>query len=261
MFNYFLMLNWVTKLLMLVILSASASASASTTKEVLMLTDDGPPHMIMASNNGIDVDIAREVLQEMGYTVKLDYAPLKRSMHQVAHKKAHLFLPTFFQEDTSKLFISASIIKYRPTAFSLKKNNFLFNVISDLKGKRLATFQGATGYFGEEFVKVSHYKSYRELHDMSKLPEMLIKGRVDIVVLDYYIFYYFLQKYLRDNPTDTFSIKKIDEFSLFPEVKAYVGFHDQKLRNKFNKQLHIYKSLNKDKIVIEKYIGPVLPEL
>jgi ABC-type amino acid transport substrate-binding protein len=226
-----------------------------------MLTDDGPPHMIKASNNGIDVDIAREVLQEIGYRVKLDYAPLKRSMYQVAQKKANLFLPTFFQDDTSELFISASIIKYRPMVFSLKKSNFLFKNISDLKGERIATFQGATGYFGEEFMKISKYKNYRELHDMSKFPEMLIKGRTDVVVLDYYIFYYFLQKYLKDSPTDKFLINEIAEFSLFPEVKAYVGFHDQKLRNDFNNQLHIYKSQNKDNKVIEKYIGQIESQL
>ena len=230
-------------------------------KKLLMLTDDGPPHMIAASNSGIDVDIAREILQIMGHTVKVGFAPLKRTMRQVENKQADLFLPTFFQSDTTKLYFSTPIISYRPIAFSLNKNNFKFNNIADLVSVRVITFQGAAGYFGEEFVKISKLDSYIELHDMSKFPEMLIKARCDVVVLDYYIFYYYLQKYLKQNPTKDFSVGEIDESLLFSEVEAYVGFHDPQLRNRFNKQLHIYKSQGKDKTVISKYLGAIPPKL
>ena len=226
-------------------------------KELLMLTDDGPPHMIAASNSGIDVDITREILEKMGHIVKLGYAPLSRTMIQVSKKQADLFLPTFSQNDTDKLFISAPIVNYRPIAFSLENNKFQFNNISDLAGKRLLSFQGATGYLGDEFVKISKIESYRELHDMSKFPEMLIKERCDVVILDYYIFYYYLQEYLKHNPADSHKITEIDEFLLFSTVNAHVGFNDKKLRNKFNQQLQLYKSQEKDKVVIKKYINSI----
>jgi ABC-type amino acid transport substrate-binding protein len=226
-------------------------------KELLMLTDDGPPHMIAASNNGIDVDIAREVLEIMEYSVKLDFAPLNRTMLQVANKQADLFLPTFSQKDTEKLFISAPIINYRPTAFSLENNKFQFTKIADLAGKRVVTFQGAKGYFGEEFVKISKFNGYSELHDMSKFPEMLLKERCDVVVLDYYIFYYYLQEYLKLNPANSSTNKEIDEFLLFPIVQAHVGFNDEALRNKFNQQLQLYKNQERDKKVIKKYINSI----
>ncbi|WP_052093681.1 substrate-binding periplasmic protein [Colwellia psychrerythraea] len=224
-----------------------------------MLTDDGPPHMIAASNSGIDVDIAREVLQRMGHTVKLGFAPLDRTKRQVENKQADLFLPTFFQHDTDELFFSVPIISYRPTVFSLKKDHLMFKAISDLLGLRLVTFQGAAGYFGDEFVKVSKFKNYAELHDMSKFPEMLIKARCDVVVLDYYIFYYYLQEYLKRNNTPDFNVDMIDSFQLFPEVKAHVGFHDKKLRNEFNKQFLLYQSQAKDKAVIHRYLGNMIP--
>jgi len=247
-----LKLSLVINLLVLTLLSSPLKA-----KELLMLTDDGPPHMIEVSNSGIDVDITREVLEEMGYTVKLDFAPLNRTMLQVVNKQADLFLPTFFQNDTDKLFISAPIINYHPIAFSLENNKFQFKNISDLAGINLVTFQGAAGYFGKEFVKISKLEGYFELHDMSKFPEMLIKGRCDVVVLDYYIFYYYLQEYLKHNPKESHKIKEIDEFLLFSPAKAHVGFNDQKLRNKFNKQLQQYKNQEKDKAVIKKYINAI----
>jgi len=247
-----LQLSKVITIFVFTFLSLSLKAN-----ELLMLTDDGPPHMIASSSSGIDVDIAREVLEEMGYIVKLGFAPLNRTMLQVTNKQADLFLPTFSQNDTDKLFISAPIINYRPIAFSLENNKFQFTKISDLAGKRLVTFQGAAGYFGEEFKKISKLNSYIELHDMSKFPEMLLKGRCDVVVLDYYIFYYYLQEYLRINPTDPTRNKEIDEFLLFSIVKAHVGFNNKKLRNRFNKQLQLYKNQEKDKAVINKYINSV----
>ncbi|WP_019029021.1 substrate-binding periplasmic protein [Colwellia piezophila] len=255
MYKNMLKTSSLISLFILTLLSHSLVA-----KELLMLTDDGPPHMIAASNSGIDVDITREVLQLMGHTVTLGFAPLKRTMRQVENKQADLFLPTFFQSDTDKLFFSKPIISYRPIALSLKKKKFKFNNISDLIGLKIVTFQGAAGYFGPEFVKASKFDSYFELHNMSKFPEMLIKERCDVVVLDYYIFYYYLQKYLKQKTTVEFSVKEIDEFHLFPEVKAHVGFHDKALRNNFDTQFELYKSQGKDKIVITKYLGEVNPK-
>jgi len=239
----------------LVMLMLVAFATPSNAKELIMLTDDGPPHMIAASKSGIDIDITREILESMGHTVKLQFAPLKRTMKQVINQKADLFLPTFFQSDTPNIFISSAIISYRPVVFSLKKSNFTFKNIKDLSNKRLVTFQGAAGYFGDEFVKISKLKNYRELHDMSKFPEMLIRQRCDVVVLDYYIFYYYLREYLKQKPATNFTAKDIDEFLLFPEVDAHVGFHDQNLRNKFNQELKIYKKQGKDSLVINKYLA------
>jgi len=252
MHKYLFSHNVIIGFTMFIIFSTSSIA-----KELLLLTADAPPHMIAATNNGIDVDIAREVLQELGYSVKVEFAPLKRSMRQVTNKKADLFLPAFYQEDTSELFFSTPIITYRPTAFSLKTSNFLFKTIPDLTRKNLVTFQGATGYFGEEFVKVSKFNGYRELHDMSKFPELLIKGRCDVVVLDYYIFYYFLNEYLKQNPTGKFTLDKIEEFPVFTEVNAHVAFHDKNLRNAFNKNLLKYITQRKEQTVIDKYIGTV----
>ncbi|TPH15067.1 substrate-binding periplasmic protein [Litorilituus lipolyticus] len=227
-------------------------------KDLLLLSDDGPPHMIEATKGGIDIDITREVLQSMGHNVRVGFVPLKRSMKQVANKEADLFLPTFFQQDTEELFISAPIISYRPTIFTLKENNFVIEEISDLSGKMIITFQGATGYFGDEFMKVSKNSAYQELPDMSILPEMLIKKRCDVVILDYYIFYYFLQKYLKQNPKVPFEHRNIKNTSLFPAVQAHVGFNNSQLRDQFNEQLVKYKNSNKDKAVIHKYIAPIL---
>lgn len=230
------------------------SAAIANDKPLLLLTDDGPPHMIAASESGIDIDITKQVLQRLGYRVSVEFSPLQRNLARVTMKQADLFVPTFFQQDTDRLFLSEPIIKYRPTIFSLKNRGFNFKQLADIKKLTIYTFQGATGYFGEQFTQMSEQNNYREFHDMSKLPELLLKERVDLIVLDYYIFYYFLNQLSLTN-NSPHQTNAIDEHTLIPAVTAHVGFNNATLRNDFNRSLAQYLAEAKDKAVIEKYIG------
>jgi len=229
-----------------------SSAQIVSKTSLLLLSDDGPPHMIKVTKSGIDIDITREVIESMGEILKIEFSPLKRNQYQVMNKQADMFVPTFYQQDTKQLFISDPIIQYRPTVFSLKDKQLNFTKLADIKNKKVITFQGALGYFGAEFIKMSKQNDYREIHDMSKLPEMLMARRVDVIVLDYYIFYYFLKQ--------SGSIKlgvtsAVNEHKLIPEVNAHVGFNSEALRNKFNKYLKTYIHAKRDIAVINNYIG------
>jgi ABC-type amino acid transport substrate-binding protein len=231
----------------LVIHNLSAQA-----KKLLLLTDDAPPHIIASSNTGIDIDITKAVLAKMTYDINIEIMPLRRGKQQVIEKKADLFLPTFFEQDSDKLFISDAIINYQPTIFSRSADQLTLTSISDLTNKSIVTFQGASGYFGDEFLALSQdNKKYRELHDMSKFPEMLLKKRCDVVILDYYIFYYFLQQSAMKNKNSI----QISSHMLIPSVAAHVGFHDAALRDSFNQHLAKFKKGKEYRKIIEKYIG------
>jgi ABC-type amino acid transport substrate-binding protein len=246
---------------MLVLLTLSQANS----RELVIFSSDAPPHMIAANNGGIDIDIVKTILTEMGYSISVEFSPLKRAMEQVKKKEADVFLPTFFQEDSDNIFISNAFIQYRPMIFSLKKSQLAINSFADLKGLRVISFQGATGYFGENFHQATQHTSYTELHDMSKFPEMLLMGRYDAVVLDYYIFYYFLKMYQEQSELagnglfpliDNYS-SLIQRHDLIPEVSAYVGFNNKALRNKFNIKLKQFIDNNRQNKIIEKYIGTI----
>ena len=221
----------------------------SQSNRVTLYTDDGPPHMIKASSSGIDVDIAMQVFASLDMQVDLVFAPLKRGMRQVIDKKAHAFLPTFYQQDTDTLFVSSPIIHYRPTIFVLTKNLANWKDLNSINDQRIITFQGAGGYFGQEFVQMSKRNNYRELHDMSIIPQMLLHGHADIAVLDYYIFYFYLNQ-IKDQ-----ELPAITELTFIPQVSAHVGFYDENLRNQFNIALKKFLAQKKDQQVILKYIG------
>ena len=120
----------------------------------------------------------------------------------------------------------------------------------------IVSFQGATGYFGKDFQNAVANADYRELHDMSKLPAMLITGRADIVVLDYYIFYYYLKQAAKqdDNIRRSAGLNKIQDHFLIPEVNAYVGFRDAVLRDEFNQALSVFVANKHHEVIVEKYL-------
>ena len=223
-------------------------------KPLLLLSDDGPPHMIQSSKSGIDIDITLGVFNLMKKKVNIKFAALNRSRQQVIDKRADVVVPTFYQADSDNFYLSDPIIQYKPTVFSLKNNKYMFKNLLAVKGLKVVSFQGALGYFGDDFKKMSTLNDYKEMHDMSKLPEMLISGRVDIVILDYYIFYYYLK--MLDNSSLLFNdIASINAHQLMPKVNAHVGFNDKLLRDRFNFYLALFIKSKSDVKVIHKYIG------
>jgi ABC-type amino acid transport substrate-binding protein len=240
----------------LVLILVSLFPEKSNANRLILATDDGPPHMIKETDGGIDIDIVRQVLNQIGYDIDIIYVPLERAKLMVSENKVDVFVPTFFQPDNKKIYLSHPVISYKPMVFSLTSNNISFKSISDLKNLSIVTFQGASGYFGEEFSKLSQKSDYQELHDMAKFPELLLKERYEVVVLDYYIFYYFLKKQ-REDKRSQYAYKEITSFVLIPEVKAYAGFNDKALRDKFNQQLLIFQQAKNDQRIIEYYIGQV----
>lgn len=214
--------------------------------ELTMVTDHGPPHTIESTHSGIDVDITKAVLRKMGYSTNILFMPLGRGKQQVMNKKADLFLPTFFEKDGDGLYISNAIIDYRPTFFTRNDDPFTIENIADLAGKKIVTFQGASQYFGENFLKMTQENTnYREVSSMSLLPLLLMKERYDVVLLDYYIFYYFFK---------THQLSDVKEHVIFDSVDAHVGFNDVSLRNEFNRVLSSFKYSEEYLNIIRKYL-------
>ncbi|WP_448564902.1 substrate-binding periplasmic protein [Thalassotalea ganghwensis] len=213
-----------------------------------LITEDGPPHMIQVNDGGIDIDITKQVLQSLGYQTDIIYAPLKRAKVQVTMGEADLTVPTFLSQDSDSFYISKPIIDYRPMVFSAKAFNF--STITDIKDLRVRSFQGATGYFGDAFVAMTKHNQYLEIPNMETLVMMLVTERVDVIILDYYIFYFYLKNLSIDRPK-----KVIHEHELIPPVKAAVGFHDAKLRDKFDQAYQVFEQQGKVKKIVQHYIG------
>jgi len=224
-------------------------------KTLVIASSEGPPHIMNGSHHGIDLDIAQAVLFKLGYAVKFEFPGLARGKHLVISHKYDAITPIFWQQDEQGFFTSDPIVQYKPTVFSLRSNKLNPTTLSDLKGASIATFQGAPGYFGQDFKLLANTSKYQEMVDMSVLSELLVKDRFDYVVLDKYIFYYYFR--LKNHKRDT---SVFIEHNLIPQVPASIGFHDKNLRENFNKELSLFYHSKAYFKIIERYIGMGLIE-
>jgi len=228
----------------------SSNMCFANNKSLIIASSEGPPHMMSGSHHGIDLDIVQAVLFKLGYAVKFEFPGLSRGKHLVITHKYDAIAPIFWQQDEQSFYTSEPIVQYKPMVFSLKNNKLSPNTLSDLRGASIATFQGAPGYFGSEFKLLANTPKYQEMVDMSVLSELLIKDRFDYVVLDKYIFYYYFRLKNQNRDASIFT-----EHNLIPEVAASVGFHDEKLRDEFNKALKSFYQSKSYFRIIERYIG------
>lgn len=217
---------------------------------IILGTSDAPPYMIKRENRGIDIEITKTVLERLGHKVKVKYYSLARAQKELELGKIDAMVPLFKSASNERLYVSEPHVMYRPTAFSLKGKKLQLNVLEDLSKYKVMTFQGATGYFGPVFKKASEESPYyKEYYDMTKLVKLLYRRHTDVVVLDYNIFHF----YLRDiNFTKKYEMLEMHE--IFPRVPAVVGFNNQDLRDKFNKELKKLYQDGSQKKIVEKYI-------
>ena len=215
--------------------TALADATPEINLPLIMGTSNGPPYMIQATESGLDIDIPRAALAKMGFPLELEFYPLSRAIHELQMERIHLTAP-FFTNAPQGIYISDSHIEYRPSVITLNTIGNLQN-LSDLKDYSIATFQGATGYFGDAFYKASKLSpDYVEHHDMGTLVDLLMGERYQVIVLDYWIFQHFLAE-------SNFAGQgnRVTFHELIPRVPAAVAFTDPQLRDSFNKGLKLIK--------------------
>jgi len=150
-------------------------------------------------------------------------------------------------DDVARL--SDPYITYRNVAISLKGRGIKIDKISDLKSYSLVGFQNANIILGTEYNKAVNLSPfYLELPDQSKQVEMLLKGRVDLVVMDINIFNYLSKSYLGHS-----HLNNIDIHNLFPKNEYRLGFRDLKLKEEFNLALKNFKQSEQYKLLLNNY--------
>jgi len=249
------MLNMLKVISLLIITIASlfhpaishADDAAPKGLTLTMGTSNGPPYMIQETESGLDIDIPRAAMAKIGFPLRLEFYPLSRAIHELQMNRIHLTAP-FFTSAPKGIFVSDPHIKYRPSVITLTTINDLQN-ISELNDYTIATFQGATGYFGDEFYNASkNAPDYVESHDMKKLVDLLMSERYQVIVLDYWIFRFFLSK---SKYAD--QLNQVKFHALLPRVPAAVAFNNEELRDKFNQGLRMIKEDGSYDEIINKY--------
>lgn len=130
------------------------------------------------------------------------------------------------------------VFRFQDVAVSNKKDAIVVNQLSDLTGKRIATYEGAKVFWGAQFVAAVADSEYVEVKEPPRQAQLLSASRVDISIGDLFIFIHSIH----NNITPKKSLSEFNIHEIFPQKYSYMAFRDETLCGKFNKALGELKS-------------------
>lgn len=209
-----------------------------------------PPYVIQQSNNGIQLEIVKESLLNVGYTTKISYASNKRSLNllQTKYVEGMINVP----HKIPGIFYSEPVVKYQNGVFYLNNRNFNIETVSDLSKLRVVAFQNASKYFGPEYLDmVINNTRYDEVVDQLSQLQMLFNHRCDVIVMDKRIFTYFWSLHKKEEGFDA-SVVFADIISPTPRL---VAFNSENMRDDFNAGLAKLKASGRYQKIIDSYVN------
>lgn len=192
-----------------------------------------PPYVIQDGSSGFELELVKQFMHNEGHTVEFVFIPFGRTSYVLNQGEADIGLTLNHYHDIDHSWLSGPYIAYQNFAISLVKNDVKVTSMADLQFHSVVAFQSATTVLGPEYkAMVIGRANYLELPDQENQVMLLLRGSVDIAVMDRNIFHFFKQispGYLRDEP--------VKYHRLFPKSIYSAGIADDELRAGFNRQL------------------------
>jgi ABC-type amino acid transport substrate-binding protein len=196
------------------------------------------PYSIEKSENGIEVEIVRESLQNAGYKLVPVFSTPERK-DALFDQKVVDGIATVNENSALHADYSNVYVTFQDVAITLKSRNLSINNLNDLKGKKISAYQGASSQLGNQFMQFAKNNPlYSEEEHQLNQNQLLFDGEVDVIIVDRTIFTYLNQMFGKSSAV-------VYQPIAFPKVPYRIAFHDATLRNKFNQGL---KKLSKEDI-------------
>ena len=208
-----------------------------------------PPYVIQQNNSGFELELLRNVFQKMGKLTKFVYTSFGHSSKMLEVKEIDAIMTTnqYVVSDTSKL--SNTYITYQNVAISLKENNLSINTINDLANYSMASFQKADKVLGPEFsIAAKQSPLHLKIGEQKKQPILLLKKRVDVLIMDINIFKYLIKELGLESIDEKFTFHFI-----FPKSSYQVAFKNKENISIFNNALANYQNSEAYLLLKERY--------
>lgn len=233
----------------LVLLSVPFSGRAA--EVTLAVGRDLPPYVIVEEWRGLELDIVRQALAQEGHTVKPKFMAFARVPKELGAGLVDAAM-TMRPDSGVPASYSDSHITYRNVVLTLASRTLHIGRPSDLAGKSVLAFQGASHYLGPEFRAMAEGNpAYREDARQAMQPLLLYLGRVDAVVSDQFIFGWFTRDPEVVGRVDAGQALRVH--SIFPPTDYSVAFRDVALRDSFNRGLKKLRETGEYGRIVERY--------
>lgn len=229
-------------------LGFSISASA---KDLTIGMGNYEPYYITSSESGIFTDVLKAVFNHIPahQPIFLFDRPNKRLWADFRKGKVD-GVANVFDDAKFKGCKTDRVFRFHDVAITRAKDTLQIDKISDLSGKRVIAFQGASKFMGQEFSTMTNFKSYTELANQELQARMLNKGRAEVSVGDMFLFLQSIKngsgKY--GHPLD-YRIHLI-----FPTLTTRMAFRNASLCQSFNEALRKVRKSGTYEKIYETYL-------
>tara|TARA_B100001063_G_scaffold210334_1_gene207909 strand:+ start:9880 stop:10656 length:777 start_codon:yes stop_codon:yes gene_type:complete len=218
-------------LMLFVSVKGECLSEPNTQKPIIVAASSSlPPYVIEDTNSGIQLEILKAALKSQGISnIDIHYMSNKRAEQQLMHGKVDIVL-NFPDALTTRVYKSDELLRYQNVAVSLANKELKINSIYDLAGKSVLAFQNATNFIEAPFKSVTNIlRSYEEVVNQEAQVDHLMKGWVDVIILERRVFLYYFEKYKQSGEVKPFVVHAI-----FKEAPRPAYFHSKTLKNVFN---------------------------
>lgn len=207
-----------------------------------------PPYVISQEHTGFEVDLVRAILAEMGYGLSPIYVPFGRTARLLKDNAVDIGLTLNPAHNVEVAILSEPYIIYQNVAVTRADRELTINSIDDLKDKSVIAFQTARSVLGEDFGQtLASQPTYIEMARQDRQVDMLMRGSIDVAILDRNIFNYFKSE------NGTYSQDKTVFHELFP-ISAYsAAIPDPELRAEFNATLRLFIEDGRYQLLLDEY--------
>ena len=195
-----------------------------------------PPYVIEGDNRGIELDLLKEAFAGSGYDPSFEYLPLERTFRLFESGKLDAII-NVRRGMVDTLFLTRPVITFHNRIFTLRTTHI--STLDDLHSKRVTAFQRARIILGGEFAAMANQNPhYEEVAKQQGQVHQLMRGRVDAVVLEERVFYYYLDQLIATAQAgEHYERNQVRQADLFPPTVYHFAFRTADARNLFDKRL------------------------
>ena len=206
------------------------SSACLAKKELLIAVGlNKPPYVIQKTNKGFELELVSSVCKLMQKRCRFVYTEFGHSIKMLQVEQIDAVM-TASQQMFSHQLLSKPYITYQNVAISLKERNLDINKISDLANYSIASFQRADKVLGMPFAKaVQASPLFLEIATQKQQPLLLLKKRVDVIVMDINIFKYLIKEMDLGDIDNQFNFHPV-----FSKSHYHMAFKDKQLKEDFN---------------------------
>lgn len=225
------------------------------------VSDSARPYVFPSRNSGIEIDIVRRALAHSNYVLCPLYQPNLRSSRLFRQGAIDALLNVMTPMHGG--YLSAPVITFQNCVYSLPQaadgtGAGTVSTFRDLIGLRVAGFQGAYQRLQKEFrAIVPQLAYYTEVADQELQLKLLLRKRVDAVVMDQRVFRYYMLELLDHHEQHlaelASQLQLTQEACLFEPSRYRIEFANESVRDVFDKGLQQLRTSGEYQRILDSY--------